>query len=304
MKIKGLSEKELIQTLRQEFHSEHENIVLGIGDDAAVVKSGEKFQVLTKDLLIENTHFLASQHPPDLLARKSLSVNLSDVAAMGCRPRFALVGLGIPPGTETDWLEGFMSGLKTAAGEFDVSLIGGDVTRAERISISVTLLGEGARYITRSGARAGDLLYVSGFLGDAAWGLELLKNNVPLGESPRTDVCLLAFLDPVPQVALGLALSLAEIPSAMIDVSDGLSIDLRHICEESGVGAEVAVDSLPLSGSLTKLASDPVKWALHGGEDYQLLFSVSEDKEPLMLGIQESFPVTQIVRVTAGSKVF
>ena len=304
MKIKGLSETDLIQTLRHEFRSEYKNIVLGIGDDAAVIKPGGKFQVLTKDLLIENTHFVASQHPPELLARKSLSVNLSDVAAMGCRPRYALYGLGMPPGTDPVWLEAFISSLKQALGEFEVALIGGDVTRAERISISVTLLGEGDTYLTRSGAHAGDRLYVSGTLGDAAWGLELLKNNVKLGENPQTDACLRAFLDPVPQVALGQALSQAEIPSAMIDVSDGLSIDLRHICAESGVGAEVDIDSLPLSEALTSLASEPLNWALYGGEDYQLLFSVSEDKRPLVPGLQASFPVTEIGRITPGNEVF
>ena len=115
-----------------------------------------------------------------------------------------------------------MSGLKLAVDEFDVSLVGGDVTQAERISISVTLIGEGDRFITRSGAQVGDHLYVSGTLGDAAYGLDLLKDDVMLGDNSQTDICLRAFLDPVPQVALGLALAQLDIPSAMTDISDGL----------------------------------------------------------------------------------
>ncbi len=304
MKLKGLSEKELIQALRQEFRSDRENIILGIGDDAAVIRPGGKYQVLTKDLLIENTHFLAALHPADLLARKSLSVNLSDVAAMGCRPRYVLFGLGLPSGTDPVWIEEFMSGLKIAADEFDVSLVGGDVTQAERISISVTLLGEGDRFITRSGAQVGDRLYVSGTLGDAAYGLDLLRDHVKLGDGSQTDICLRAFLDPIPQVALGLALAQLAIPSAMIDVSDGLSVDLRHICEESGIGAEVYEDTLPLSEALMSLSPDPMRMALHGGEDYHLLFAVSEENAPLISKIQQSFGVKEIGRFIPGKEIY
>jgi thiamine-monophosphate kinase len=304
MKIKGLSEKDIIQALKQKFGAAHKNIILGIGDDAAAILPGDKYQVLTKDLLIENVHFLAAQHPPQLLGRKSLNVNLSDVAAMGCKPQYALYGLGLPEETEPAWIEKFVSGLQQALNEFEVFLLGGDITRAERISISVTLLGEGERLITRSGAQDGDKLYVSGTLGDAALGLKLLQSHSDLGDDPRQDVCLKAFLDPVPQVALGQTLAISNIPSAMIDISDGLSVDLGHICEESGVGAEVYEYKLPLSKAVAELAANPLDLALHGGEDYQLLFSAPPEKESQIRGLSGSPQVSEIGRFISEKEIF
>lgn len=303
MKLKGLSEKEIIRALEQRFPPDHKSIVLGIGDDAAVVEPGELFLVVTKDLLIENTHFLADLHPAELLARKSLSVNLSDVAAMGCKPRYVLFGLALPVDTDPAWIDAFMTGLKQGLTEFEVSLVGGDVTRAEKITISVTVLGEGRSFITRSGAKDGDRLFVSGTLGDAALGRNLLRDKVKLGEDPLSDVCLRAFLDPFPQVELGIALSQAGLPSAMIDLSDGLSLDLAHICRESEVGAEVFEDKLPLSDALLALASDPVKTALRGGEDYQLLFSVPPDRLDLLPNLHSDVHLQEIGRIVSGKDI-
>jgi thiamine-monophosphate kinase len=304
MKLKGLSEKDLIQTLKREFPSPGERIILGIGDDAAVIDTGGISQVATKDLLIENTHFLANLHPPELLARKSVNVNLSDVAAMGCRPLYILLGLALPPDSGSDWIEAFISGLKQAVDEYDVALVGGDITRAERITISITVFGEGRRVITRGGARPGDRLFVSGTLGDAALGLSLLRDNVRLGDDPLSDRCLRAFLDPIAQVKLGEALSRARVPSAMIDLSDGLSLDLENICRESKIGAEVFMEQLPLSDALLSLSADPVNMALEGGEDYQLLFTVPPGRIASLRELRAEYPLHEIGCMVSGEDIY
>ena len=304
MKLKGLSEKELIQALKREFPSLGERIILGIGDDAAVIDIGQTSQVVTKDLLIENTHFLADRHPPELLARKSVNVNLSDVAAMGCRPLYILLGLALPPDSGSDWIESFILGLRQAADEYDIALVGGDITRAERITISVTVFGEGHRFISRGGAKPGHRLFVSGTLGDVALGLRFLRENIRLGDDPLSDRCLRAFLDPIAQVELGTALSQAGIPSSMIDLSDGLSLDLENICRESKVGAEVFLDLLPLSDALLSLSEDPVKMALEGGEDYQLLFTVPPGRIGPLRELQAEFPLQEIGCIVSGEDIY
>lgn len=304
MKLKGLSEKDLIAEIRKEFKVSEEDLISGIGDDAAVIKVGEKQLVITKDLLIEDVHFRLASHPPLLLGRKSLSVNLSDVAAMGGVPRYALLGLGFPDGTKTDWVEDFLSGLKSLAQEFRVSLVGGDITQSQKITISMTVIGEGKHIVGRSGAEPGHLLFVTGFLGDAAQGLELTRKGVGLGESEQSDVFLKAFFDPQPQVLLGEELSRLQMASAMIDTSDGLSVDLGHICEESGCGAEVLLENVPLSPGLRTMYDNPLDLALHGGEDYQLLFSVPPDRAKSMDELQERYRISHIGQIIPGKQIY
>ena len=287
MKRRGLSEKELIADLRKRFKPSDGSVILGIGDDAAVFRPGNTPLAATKDMLVEGVHFLPD-HPPHLLARKCLSVNLSDLAAMGARPRFALFGLGIPAETENDWLEQFFQGLSGVASEYDVSLLGGDITEAPSMTISLTLLGESKDPIRRSGARPGDSVFVSGLLGEAAQGLELAKQGVMWAASAGSDRFLKALYDPVAQVDLGCRLAGHKVPTAMIDISDGLSVDLDHVCVESGVGAEVEAACLPISLELRQASPAAEEMALHGGEDYQLLFTVSpgvlEDLTRIPLG--------------------
>ena len=303
MKLRSLRERELISSIREEFSVKRRGLVLGIGDDAAVIRWPEKLCLLTTDLLIEDVHFIAPLHPPYYLGRKSLNVNLSDIAAMGGKPRFALLGLALRKGLNRAWVREFFGGLKAAAEEAGVSLIGGDISAAKRIAISITAVGEAGTYIRRSGARPGDLIFVSGYLGDAAAGLRLLRKGCRLGQNRKADHLLRAFLDPVPQIALGRALSRRQAANAMIDTSDGLSVDLLHLCEESRTGAEVDLERLPLSPAIRIFEKRAERLALHGGEDYQLLLAVNPGRTSQIAGLTKRFRLRQIGRMTRGSGV-
>lgn len=304
MKLRSLRERALISSIRDEFSAKGRDLVLGIGDDAAVVRGNRGLLLFTTDLLIEGVHFIASLHPAHYLGRKSLNVNLSDIAAMGGKPRFALLGLALRKGLGKAWVRDFFGGLKAAAAETGVALIGGDISAAKKIVVSITAIGKAGTFIRRSGARPGDLIFVSGDLGDAAAGLRLLRRGYRLGRDNDADRLLRAFLDPLPQIALGRALSRQNTANAMIDTSDGLSVDLLHLCEESGTGAEIDLDKLPLSGAIRRFERKPVRLAIHGGEDYQLLFSVSPDKGKKITGLAKRFRLHQIGRMTRQKGIF
>jgi len=305
MKLNELTEKELIAGIRKDFGiKSQETVELGISDDAAVIKSGGKKIVLTKDLLIEDVHFIFSSHPPALLGRKSLCINLSDIAAMGCTPKYALLGLGLPAKIKAEWVQEFFSGFKEASLEYNTALIGGDVTQADKVVISISLIGEGERYIRRGGAKPGDLLFVSGTLGDSAQGLIMSKQGIGLGEGLNKDFLLRAFYDPVPRVPLGEKLAEQNLASAMIDISDGLSVDLGHICEESSSGAEIELNRIPISAELSSVRENPLDLALHGGEDYQLLFAVPPEKEKQVLNLFSKFKITKIGCFISGKDIF
>ena len=303
MRLRSLRERELISSIRGEFAAKARGLVLGIGDDAAVVRGAARLSLLTTDLLIEGVHFSASLNPPRYLGRKSLNVNLSDIAAMGGRPKFALLGLALRKGIDEAWVRDFFKGLKSAAEEAGVSLIGGDISAASMVVVSMSILGEAKVFIPRSGARPDDMIFVSGTLGDAAAGLRLLRKGFRLGQDRSADFLLRAFLDPLPQLALGRALSRLKAASAMIDMSDGLSVDLLHLCEESGTGAEIDRDRLPLSSALCRFEKRPELLALHGGEDYQLLFTVSPDNAGKIARLGRRFRIRQIGRMTRGKAV-
>lgn len=304
MKINDISEKKLIEKIEKDFFTSKPGLLLGIGDDAAVIKADKKSFILTKDLLIEKTHFYKDRHPAFFLGRKSLNINLSDIAAMGGRPLYALLGLGLPGKKSSNWVKEFLAGIKSACEEFDVILAGGDLCQAELISISVTVIGEGEYIIKRSGAGPGDLIYVSGTLGDSAQGLQLMKEGIQWGKDREKDVFLNAFFNPIPQVVLGRALSQNKTASSMIDVSDGLSVDLNHICEESGVGAQIIVDHIPFSDELRLFQDDVMEMCLHGGEDYSLLFTVPQEKKPQVDSLKKEHKITEIGKITAGKDIY
>ena len=201
-------------------------------------------------------------------------------------------------------MEKFLSGFKKASQDFKVSLIGGDITQSNKITISVTIIGRGDRVIYRNGARPGDGLYVSGTLGDAGQGMLMAEQGIELGADRKSDYLLAAFFDPFPQISLGNKISNIEIASAMIDISDGLSVDLGHICEASGTGAELFLEKLPLSDELCTAQDNPYELALHGGEDYKLLFSVPKNKEDAVSKLQEGHKVTRIGRIISGDRIF
>jgi len=251
------------------------SVRIGIGDDAAAFEPAEgHLSLVTSDMLIEGVHFDLALCDPLTLGRKSLAVNLSDLAAMGATPRYFLLSLAIPAALTVEFLDGFIAGIMQRAEQFGVTLVGGDTCSSKGgLVISVTAIGEQLPelVVRRSGARPGDLLFVTGTLGDSALGLKLLRK----GE--RRGLLVERHLDPEPRVAAGILLAEAGVATAMIDVSDGLLADLGHILRLSNVGARVELKNVPLSPGYTeeisRLAGDPFSLALGGGEDYELLFT-------------------------------
>lgn len=277
----GLGERNIIREIAGRQRAAARGLIKGIGDDCAVWQSSPgRVTLCTMDTLVERIHFDLAWHPPFLLGRKAAGVNLSDIAAMGGEPRFALLSLGISAGCSRAILDDFTAGFLEALSEYDTVLVGGDtVASGERITVSVTLYGEmdeGA-VCFRSGARPGDLVWVSGNLGEAACGLELCRR----GEATPFPSLARAHLDPRAKVELGKRLAASGLVHAMMDLSDGLATDLAHICTASGVGAEVTASAVPLSPELEQAAAGlelrPLDLALAGGEDYELLFTAAPE---------------------------
>ena len=246
------------------------DVLLGVGDDAALlaVPPGRAL-VAAVDTLVEGRHFLPDA-PPESVGHQALAVNLSDLAAMGAEPAWALLSLSLPE-ADAAWLEPFAAGLYALADRHGVTLVGGDTVRGPRV-ITVTALGfvEPALALRRSGARPGDLLYVSGWPGEAGAGLEALRG----GTAPADDALVRRYRYAEPRLALGRALR--GHASAAMDVSDGLYGDLRKLCDASGVGARLELERLPVSGELARRGSraDGERCVLFGGDDYELLFTV------------------------------
>lgn len=274
-----LGEFGLIERLRQRLGPAPAEVALGIGDDCAALQlpAGEQLLV-TCDLLLEGVHFRRDWTDLRRLGRKSVAVNLSDIAAMGGTPRQLVLGLGLPGDLSLEEFDLFLDGFCAAAAEHQVAVIGGDTCRAQQfLTVSVTAFGSIApnRLLRRSGARPGDLLLVSGTLGDSALALAQLQR----GEQPE-DSLLARHLDPTPQVALGRALAECGGVSAMIDLSDGLLADLGHLLEQSGVGARLETAAIPRSKPFARLTAgseEGLDLALAGGEDYELLLTAAPE---------------------------
>lgn len=242
-------------------------VLVGPGDDAALVAGATRRLLVTTDALVEGVHFRRGWLRPEQIGRKAYLVNASDIAAMGGRPRFCLVSVGASPDLPSRDLIALHRGLRAAADETGAQLVGGNLTRAPELFVSVTLLGEAPRRpALRSGARPGDLLYVTGTLGDAALGLEMLRRDPGARGAPVS-----RFREPPERLRAGALLSRPGHASAMIDVSDGLLQDLGHLCRASGVGARVDASLLPASRSVRRRG---LSLALGGGEDYELLCAV------------------------------
>jgi thiamine-monophosphate kinase len=302
MRLKHLGERQVISRIRRAFGEKRSDVLVGIGDDAALVRGPARL-LLTTDILVEGQDFRLADHPPRLLGRKALNINLSDIAAMGGRPRHALVGMALPGDVEEGWLRHFMTGFRDAAREAGVTLVGGDLSQADEIMIAVTVTGVVESAIARKGARPGDAVYVSGTLGDAAGGLRLLEKGGIHGVVKPVRPLLDAFLDPSPRLALGALLGRRKLASAMIDLSDGLSVDLAHICAESGVGAEIAAERIPISEALKRFTRHPLDLALNGGEDFELLFTVRPSKRAAVEALTARHGLTRIGVITPGRSV-
>jgi len=289
--------------------SKPESGAFSLSDDAAVLdlSAGHRL-VAASDTLVEGVHFFGDDPAADI-ALKLLAVNLSDFAAMGACPKTYLLNIALPDSIDDNWLKAFSSGLAQGQGQYRVTLVGGDsVSTHGPLTLSLTLLGEipEGRELRRSGARDGDLIFVSGTIGDAALGVKLRRGMLDgLVDEDRAWL-LERYLRPIPRLALGRALS--GLASAAIDISDGLVSDLMHICRASGLAAELAAPAVPLSdGGRAALEADPalVETVLTGGDDYELLFAVPQDRagEIGPLASKLDLPLTRIGHFRAGEGV-
>ncbi|HMF56199.1 MAG TPA: thiamine-phosphate kinase [Pyrinomonadaceae bacterium] len=321
------SEFDLIQKIRQRAlkHSSEQSfihssliphpssLISGIGDDAAVIKqTSGRDTVITADLLVEDIDFRLSYTPASLLGHKALAVSLSDIAAMGARPVWALVSLGVPPKVwRSSFVDDFYQGFFALADEHDVTLVGGDVSRTpERIVIDSILMGEtmSGGAVLRSGASAGDHIFVTGTLGGAAAGLRLLERGAEKSkrgserEARMIENLVRRQREPLPRTGWGIFLGEDRLATAMIDLSDGLSSDLAHLCEESRVGAKIEAARIPINRNVAiacgRRALDPLMLALHGGEDFELLFTVRPPNLRRLPRRIDGVPVTYIGDIT------
>ena len=282
-------------------------LITGIGDDAALFASRTGYQtILTCDWFLEGVHFLLAKHPPDAVGWKCLARAVSDIAAMGGKPQGFLLSLAIPKKLTGQWLTRFLGGLRRAASEFSCPLAGGDTTRREEVLISITAIGEvhARQAVRRSGARPGDAIFVSGRLGEAELGLKLLL--AAKGRPQRNDPALKKHLYPEPRIALGQWLASNRLASAMMDLSDGLSSDLPRLCSASKVGVRIEAARIPAVRvpSESKLAAlDPLRLALDGGDEYELLFTVSPRQVLRIPRVFNGIPLNRIGHITAGRKL-
>ncbi len=277
-----------------------EDLVLGIGDDAAAWRAGPEVLLGTTDTLVEGVHFLPDCSPEDL-GWKAMTSNLSDIAAMGGVPRIALVSLALPATTEVNWLQALYGGMLAACREYNVALAGGDTVAASQVVLTIALVGRAASaegIMRRSGARPGDLLALTGYLGNAEGGLRILKGTGQ-ASGELASFLLEAHLRPRPRVAEGQALASLGVRAA-IDISDGLLADCGHLCRESGVSATLRAAQLPVHPYLRQaFPTDYFQMAASGGEDYEILFAAPER---LIERANEELlsPITVIGRVEDG----
>ena len=307
MKIDAIGgEFALIDRLTRHVPIDHPDLTVGIGDDAAVI--GGTFPhgdllLVTTDMLVENSHFKQDWATPEQIGIKSVACNVSDIAAMGGRPTFMFVALALAPATDTVWAESVYRGMAKACRAYGVVIAGGDTTRGDSITISITLLGRVSpqHLCLRSHASPGELLCVTGPLGGSAAGLALLCAGLDLPPYLRDK-----HLEP--GCRLDIAPTIAPLAGAMIDISDGLAAEVNHICDRSGTGAEVLVADIPIHAQVRDAArrteSDPIDFALSGGEDFELLFSITPGNRQILLdqGIQAPV-VGRITDTTAGRKL-
>ena len=320
LKRRGRSEFDFIQSLRQRLATEGgpSSSSPQIGDDAAVIPpTAGKEIIVSTDLLVEDIDFRRVNTPPFLLGYKALAVSLSDIAAMGARPRWSLVSIGVPEEIwESSFIDNFYDGLLELARRYDVKLIGGDTSRTpDKVIIDSIVIGEcnAGAAVRRAGARVSDQIFVTGELGGAAGGLRLLERGAQLPENGTAadfhslDHLLLRHLRPEPRVGWGLVLGQERLATAMIDISDGLSSDLHHLCVESKVGALIDSALIPIDQHVVELcgrrALDPLQLALHGGEDFELLFTVNRQSATRLPKRVDGVSITRIGEITPGEGV-
>jgi thiamine-monophosphate kinase len=299
-RLSDIGEFGLIDRIARRLPAPGAEVVVGIGDDTAALRvSGDRLLLATCDIQLEGHHFLRDKIAPQQLGRKALAINLSDIASMGGRPRYALVSLGLPKDLAVSWVDALYDGLQEEAARFGTSIVGGNITGSPLILVDITLLGEVEedRLLRRSGARVGDRLLVTGTLGASGAGLAWLvareegrgtgdekrgTRNEERGMRDEVGEVLAAHFTPTPRVPEGRAIGATGAATAMIDLSDGLASDVGHICELSNVGVRVEEARLPIALATRVVAEalgrDPTAFALFGGEDYELLLTAPADR--------------------------
>lgn len=273
MKIQKIGEFGLIKRISRKIKDK--NVRTQIGDDTAVIKIGGKFVLFTTDTLVEDDHFSLKWSSPFQIGRKAMEINVSDIAAMGGEPKYALLSLCLKRDERVEWVNGLYRGVYSVARRYGFEIVGGNVTHGKQTVIDVSMLGEAKKPVLRSRAKVNDLICVTGDLGKSQAGLELLKK---FGKKAKRFVISKSHLEP--RARLKESRIISKFANSMIDVSDGLASEVKHICELSKKGAVIYREKIPISKQ-TKLAADLVKkdtldFALHGGEDFELVFTVSK----------------------------
>lgn len=303
MTVADLGELALIERIRAKLAPPPAFVVIGIGDDAAVVEPARNaLEVMTTDCQVEGVHFDRMFVGADDIGHRALAVNLSDLAAMGAAPRVALLSLVLPPALPVASVDGLLDGMTALAGRVRMSIVGGNIARSPGpLIVDMTAIGSVHRrcVLTRAGARAGDDLYVTGTLGGSAAGLRVLQSALsarPLRtDTPAADKLIMRYRRPEPRTRFGMLLGRNRAASACIDLSDGLADGVRQLGQASGLGAVVDGDALPIAEGAT------LRDALSGGEDYELLFAVSPRKRARLTSVRrlvKDLAVTRVGRLT------
>lgn len=312
MRLKELGEDPFIRELAQRFGSPHPRIIKAIGDDTSVTKCRPgRVLLTTTDTLVEGTHFKLTYTNPYLLGRKSLSVSISDIAAMGGEPLFFLVSLTVPANMEKRLIDDLYKGMLAVSSKYGPKLVGGNTSSTRKgMVVSTTLLGEAQsnKVVYRRGARPGDIICITGTVGDSALGLKILKKygpgalKGPFGKAARKH------LDPTPRLEAGRALAAAGLATAMIDISDGVLLDLERLSRESSTGAVLEAARLPLSATLKRhiksvRLSTGLTLALTGGEDYELLFTTRPEHISRINSLSKRLrlPITPVGKIVKKS---
>ena len=304
-----MSETEALRFLAERFKVTKKEVLMGIGDDSAVLELRDNSRlVASTDTLVEGVHFRLQTQTPRQLGKKAVCVAVSDIGAMGAVPRYLLCSLGCRSADAMGLIEGLSQGVGDGCREFEVCLVGGNLSESQTVFISMTALGEVSRdsIIRRSGATQGEDIYVTGTLGDSALGLRILSSD------PGIDGCedlVLRHIEPTPRLAVGRMVAERGIASSMIDVSDGLLSDLEKLTLEHGLGGEVSLGDLPLSPGFLSLSrrfsEDVYRLAVSGGEDYELLFTSSAENHAAIEEISRlcGVAISKIGSVTGGRKI-
>ncbi len=299
-----IDELSALSLIKERFQKASKDVELGIGDDAAAVRfDTDKLVLSTTDTQVEDVHFIKSLINPAELARKAVAVSVSDIGAMGGVPRFILASVGFTGEEGDECLDQLISGFLSSLEEFSIELIGGNLSSSSKLFIDITVLGEVEQelMVRRDGAKPGDLIFVSGTLGDSAIGLSILKQE---GTFESSKPIIDKHIRPVPRLAMGRELALNQIPTSMIDVSDGLMLDLERITVQQNVGASIQLEKIPRSKDYRSLVGryyeNPYEPALSGGEDYELLFTSTDSKREDIRAISEklNIPITEIGIIT------